>query len=140
VKHYLEHCFGSPVYLRQDGVIGKYFFQLVEDANQEYDKECKNEYTSSVTIKITQSVFLRKGCVLTRTNTRNFNVFVEEYFKSQVYLILDTVNQINSMTIREAIDYAYDRFDMSESVFPMDTLVKAYYRERQRRNALNISK
>jgi hypothetical protein len=140
VKHYLENCFGSPIYLRQDGVIGKYFFELVEDASSEYDKECTTEHTVQAVILITESVFLRKGCVLTKTNQRQFNRLVENYFKQQLYLVLDTVVEINDMKIREAIDYAYDRFDMNEAILPLDTMVKAYYRERQERNALKINK
>lgn len=136
VKHYLQNCFGSPIYLRQDSQIGKYFFMLVEDVVQKYDKECKTDYKAIATIKITEDVFLKKGCVLTKTNIRKFNVFVEDHFKQQVFIILDTVTQISEMKIKEAIDYMYDYFDMTESFLALDTVVKAYYREKRTRNTL----
>ncbi len=144
VKEYLENCFGSPAYLRQDSVIGKHFFMLVEDVSDLQAADAKkvsaHEYPATITIKITEFVFLQKGYVLTPTNQRNFNKYVEEHFKAQFFLVLDTITETSNVKIREAIDYCYDRFDMSERFLPMDLIIKAYYRYRGRRNALIANK
>lgn len=141
VAHYLKSKFGDPVYLRRDSDIGKYFFSLLEDANTEDDHkyEKNSKHNSEVRIMITESVFLKKGCVLTKTNTVYFNRYIENDFKKQVNLYLDALVEVNDIQIKKAIDYVYDRFDMDETIFPMETIVKQYYRDRQQRNKLIVS-
>jgi hypothetical protein len=125
--------------MRKDGAIGKYFYELVENPDVTQDYLCKKFHPCEVTIVVTENVFLRKGCVLTKTNQRKFHTFVEDYFKQHIYQVLDTVTEINDMQIKQAIDFVYDKFDMDETIFAMETIVKAYYRERESRNTLKIS-
>lgn len=139
VGHYLRTKFGNPVYLRRDSDIGKYFFSLVEDASERRDKEYK-PHRHEIKVQITEDVFFRKGCVLTKTNIIAFNNFVEADLKKQINLMLDTLVEINDIQIKQAIDFIYDRFDMDETIFPMETIIKQYYRERNRRKALNVNK
>lgn len=139
ISHYLQTKFGNPVYLRRESDIGKYFFMLLEDASSESDNKYR-PHNREVKVMITESVFLRKGCVLTRTGIINFNRFVEADFKKQVNIMLDTLVAVNDIQIQQAIDYVYDYFNMDETIFPMETIVKQYYRDRQARNKLVITK
>lgn len=138
VGHYLKTEFGNPINLTHRSDIGRYFFSLVEDASEKREKEIVNGYKSSVVVIITEDVFLKKGCVLTKTNIVAFNNYVEDNFKKQINLVLDTLVEINEVQIKQAIDFVYDKFGMDETVFPMETIVKQYYRKRKACKCLSI--
>lgn len=132
-KHYLENCFGNPTYIRKDGVIGKYLFQLIDKNYTRREKEITfNGYNAECTILITEDVFLRHGYVLSKTNTQEFNRFVEEHFKAQIRTMIDVFIKYELRTFVEAVDCVYDQFDMDETIFPFDTIKKDYQRYRKR--------
>lgn len=139
VGHYLKTQFGNPICLTPKSDIGKYFFSLVEDASQKRDKEIVKGYQYAVTVIITEDVFLKKGCVLTKTGIQDFNNYVEGNLKKQINLVLDTLVEINEVQIKQAIDFVYDKFEMDETIFPMETIVKQYYRERKARKGLSLN-
>lgn len=139
-KRYLENCFGSPAYLRQDSAIGKYFFQLVGEPTDDRASVINMEYTQMITIQITEAVFLQKGYVLSKTNIQKFNRFVEDHFKTQIHIMLNTLVEIQDIKIKDAIDFVYDKFDMDETFFPLETIVKDYYRYRKSSNGLIIKR
>lgn len=138
VAHYLKRKFGNPAYIRKESDIGKHFFLLLEDASCDRDNEYR-PHPHELTIKITEDVFLRRGCVLTKTGIINFNRFVEADFRKQVILMLDVLVGTQDIQIQKAIDYVYDHFDMDETIFPMETIVKQYYRERKARKKLTTN-
>lgn len=138
VGHYLKTKFGNPVYMRRDSDIGKYFYSLIEDASEKRDKEY-SPHKNEIIVLITEDVFLKKGCVLTKTNIIAFNNYVEADLKKQINLVLDTLVEINDIQIKKAIDFVYDRFDMDETIFPMETIIKQYYRDRKARKALTVN-
>lgn len=141
VKQHLINCFGSPAYLRGDSGIGKYFFQLVADPTEHQDTKCTHEYQEQITIRITEDIFLRKGYVLSKTNVRSFNNFVEDLLKTQSRNIIDTILSVNDgMKITEAIDFVYEQFNMDETVWPLETIKKDYYRYKKRSEALTVNK
>lgn len=129
-KHYLENCFGAPAYLRNDSVIGKYFFQLVEEGSQKRESERFYDYPESCTIIIRQDLFMRKGYMLSKTGIREFNTFVEDHFKTQVFIMLDTMVHFQNCEINRAIDCVYDKFDMDETIMPQETIRRNYHRYR----------
>jgi len=134
-KKYLENCFGNPINMRNDSFIGKFFFQLVEHPSVEHDLKVKLDYETEAVITITQSLFLKKGYILSKTNTREFNRFVEGYFKDQVRTMLDTMVEYNGVYITRAIDSVYDKFGMDETVLPAEMIKKDYQRYKKRSKA-----
>jgi hypothetical protein len=133
------NCFDSPAYLRGDSLIGKYFFQLVKDPSEHQDTKCTHDYRETLTIKITEDIFLRRGYVLSKTDIRSFNNFVEDHLKQQAWKIIDTILEMNSGTkINEAIDFVYEKYGMDENVWPYETIKKGYYRHRQSSDALTV--
>jgi hypothetical protein len=139
VGHYLKTQFGNPIHLTNRTDIGRYFFSLVEDASFNREKEIVKGYKHEVVVLITESVFLKKGCVLTKTGIQDFNNYVEDSFKKQVNTMLDTLVEINDVKIKHAIDFVYDKFDMDETILPLETIVKQYYRNRKARKALSLN-
>ncbi|MES2590887.1 MAG: hypothetical protein V4608_03295 [Bacteroidota bacterium] len=124
--------------MRRDSDIGKYFYSLVDDACGAKDKRI-TVYRNEIKVLIVEDVFFRKGCVLTKTNIVEFNNFVEKDLKKQVNIYLDALCEINDIEIRRAIDFVYDKFDMDETIFPLDTIVKQYYRKRKACKGLSIN-
>ncbi|OFY87860.1 MAG: hypothetical protein A3F72_03025 [Bacteroidetes bacterium RIFCSPLOWO2_12_FULL_35_15] len=131
VRKHIENCFGTPALMRRDSAIGKYFYQLVGDPKTTKDKriaDCNAYYSDLITVKIVEEVFLRKGCVLTKTNIVEFNRFVECHLKMQMRIMIDTLMEIKKIKKKEAILFAYDKFNMDETVLPYETIKKDYYR------------
>ncbi len=133
----MENCFGSPAYLRRDSHVGKYFFQLVDDAREEAESEKMFDYDAVCSIQIREDIFLRKGYMLSKTGTRFFNTFVEDLFKTQIRTIIETMVEFQGQEINKAIDCVYDKFEMDETIMPHETIRKDYQRYRK---ALNTPK
>ena len=140
VKHYLESAFGikgKPLSIPAGSSIGKHFYLLIEDASTEREKKLKlDKYTSTLEIKITEHIVLRKGCVLTMTNVRAFNTFVSDHFRNQIHSMLDVLVEIQGMDIKKAIEVVYDKYDMDESILTHEAIRKAYQRHKKRLKAL----
>jgi hypothetical protein len=134
VKCYLEKSFGNPVRMRKESAIGKYFYRLLEDAEDDQSSKYR-DYSDCVKIEIPYHVFLKKGCVLTKHSITEFNNFVEDVIKSQMHAMLDTLIDLQGIEIKKAIDYYYDTFGFDETVFPYETIKKSYYRYRNTRDA-----
>lgn len=134
VKHYLERCFGSPVILREESNIGKYFFRIITEPTQENDKKAgKGQWRDAeCLIEIKQRLMLRTGYVLTPSDVVKFNCFVEEHFWEQVDLIFEIMVEKNKTKITDAIEFVYDKFGMDESVLDKETIKKHYQRYRDR--------
>lgn len=136
VKHYLEHCFGAPAYLRSDSMIGKYFFKLLENPDNRFDLNAESKHNTALCVfEIKEDVFLRKGYMLSPTNARDFNRFVEDHLKTQINQLLDLIGNFKGDQIKYAIDIVYDKFDMDETVLPYETIKQSYYRYRKRLEA-----
>lgn len=136
VKHYLKISFGSPANIRHDSVIGKYFFQLVSDPVDRREAYDLFDYRDEIEIKITQDLLLRKGCILTKTTLRYFNLFVENHFKDKIHIMIDSLVEFQGIHINKAVELVYEQFDMDETIFPHETIRKDYQRYRKRLEGL----
>lgn len=145
VKVYLEKCFGCTrtlrpgdepvkvVMLRGDSSIGEMFYGLVRDGSMRFDNVISNNYKETCIILITEDVMLRIGMVLTKTNVRKFNRFVDKRFREEVNIILDAVTELGDAEINSLInDYIYPKYGMDEYVIAHETLRKSHARHRRR--------
>ena len=140
VKHYLELCFGTPVLMRRDSYIGKYFYSLVDVPMQTEDSKILTKYETICTITISEKVFLRKGYVLSKTNQREFNCFVEDIFITQICRDLDALCKYkNEMVSKTIVNYIYETYGMDETIMSYDMIKKFYYRHRKRMEGLKVA-
>jgi hypothetical protein len=134
IRHYLQQRFGDPTLLTKDHQIGKYLYQLLGDACTRNDSDFK-PYKDTLTVKITEDVFLRKGYLLTATNVINFNNFVEEVIKNEMFLHIDVIREHRpGIKIKSAIEHVMQKMLFDENVFPYETMKKSYDRYRLKKN------
>lgn len=90
IKQYLEINFGAPCKFPSGHFISEYLNVLLTRPTKVENYACKDE-TAEVIISLPEVTFRRYGFGLTKTNRRNFNLAIENYIKSQIRAIAESV-------------------------------------------------
>lgn len=140
VRATVYRLFGEPANISPASNFGKYFNLLLEDDNRNYDSMYKG-YADEIKVVIPEHTFNHRGYALTRTNVINFNNFVEDYIKRELFLYIDALIDASTLkffnlsrfTTIQAIEIAQEKFGFSEETFNVEAIRKAYYRYRKRK-------
>ncbi len=104
VKHYLQHHFGDPVKLPAGNFINKLLSYLLQKPVKHDNQACKT-YTTTCEISLSEATFKRFGFGLTKTCTKDFNVAIENYIRSQIRSIAEGIYNNNTGTLEWKVKY-----------------------------------
>lgn len=136
VKVYLESHFKSKeIPLKCDTAIGKFFYGLLKDGSSLTSK--KQQYNSVCVFVIKEKVFVKKGFIIDDNGVIQFNTFIEDLLKRELFAIIDIMIELQKMEFRKAILKACEKMNLDESAMPYETIKKAYYRHRNKKGTEN---
>ncbi len=90
IKCFLEYQFGTPCKIPSGHFVNEHLNILLSKTNK--DDNCKTApEAETVIICINEKTFRRYGYGLTITNRRNFNLVIDNFIKSQIYLLTENI-------------------------------------------------
>lgn len=131
IRNYLEVNFGKPVKLTRESHVGKFFFLLTESTSRRHDKKY-SPYKDRVNIVITENAYLRNGSLITPTGIMDFNNFMEDLIKIQLFTYIDALRESSTINLKSAFERYRDKFEIDESSFSYENIKKTYYRYTRR--------
>lgn len=147
VQRFLEHKYGVPMPMQSNDHIGKYFFALAENQNNNYDlnilKSKLKPYPGELQIVISETFFLRNGLLLTETAIRDFNNYVSDHIFELLFTTLNfslVFTPNGGFRFDKAIFTFCQIHGLNEEVFTYERAKKAWYRYRKANNMLIKSK
>jgi hypothetical protein len=134
IKGFLENEYGQPCPMTRADNIGKHFYKLLEDHNQNHDSRYPG-FPCVAELGITERVVLDQGSYLTKTNIIEFNNFMTEHIQAKWRDFIDTALRFKpSMEIKDAIAHFLQEYGLHQDNLPFETIKKDYYRYRCRTN------
>jgi len=136
VKRYLINNYGNPVDFRKNRYFGNYFKMLLERKICQHNKRIhlkqygKQIYKSEVIVFIDDDTFNRFGFDLTAQSVVDFNMFIEDYIKSQSRAIIFTANSFGQAWV-DAIRNFQNAFGFSEDDFSTEAIRKDLQRNKE---------
>jgi hypothetical protein len=131
IRNYVEANYGTPVLFDRRTYIGKHFFALAASCDTKYDKMYKG-YKDILVVHIKEDMYLRRGSVLTKTGILDFNGFVEDIMKRELFIYVDGLTDQNPIQFKEAFQKYIDRFQVDEALFTYDNIKQTYQRYRKK--------
>ena len=90
IAHFLKVNYGSPCTIPAGNFISKYLNSLLEKSDTNDERNYKFNATP-IKIKITKTILFRNGHKLTATAEHNFTVAVNNYIKTQIRTIAESI-------------------------------------------------
>ena len=90
VRYFLEKNYGKPVKLETGSFIAKHLVSLLSRPQKTDNHKCKT-YSDEVMICLTEDKFKRFGYGLTKTNTKEFNLAIENHIRTLIRSITDNI-------------------------------------------------
>jgi len=135
VKRFLTNQFGAPADLRKNRHFFNYFKLLLQkkicrhNKRLHFKQDRKMIYQDEIEVLIDSDTFNRFGFDLTATSVVNFNMFVEDFIKSQSRLFIFAANSFGQTWVNAIRDFQ-DAFGFSEDEFPTEAIKKDLQRHK----------
>ena len=143
VKFVLEKNFGrgkdKHLYLDNTSTTGKFFYKCIENPCNKHDRDYKG-YPCSVTVIISENVFIKKGILLTPTDIISFNTFVTKLVYQAVWLYIEAREDasVKHVTAKRLMDEFCVKYGYSEDILSYERLKKAKQFRNNSDKGLNI--
>ena len=130
VKFYMEKNFGRGkdklVFIDNTSTVGKFFYKCIENPSNKHDKDYKG-YQDSITVNISENIFIRKGILITPTDIISFDNFVTKLIYQSVWLYIDARQDgaVQHYTAKRLMDDFCVKYGYSEDILSYERLKKA---------------
>lgn len=136
VKDYLHRNYGSPIKLTRKSPIGKFFYTLLANPCQRFEKRA-GTYDNEVVVLISDDEFTRRsGWKLTKNDIVEINNMITDQVYGLMYVAIEAREDVlgTEFQIKKAIKWFFQYMQFSTDAIHLDTAAKAYYRFREKRD------
>lgn len=151
VKKYLMRLYGTDkIRFKQSyDPIHFHFLSLLDRPSVSFRNPNYKKLDSKEKIEflISEDMKERTGCVIPEENVLHFNFFVDYLIKKEFFLYVDAFLMRNTkdgerVKIKNAIDRFLEEYELDEDDIKFETLKKAYYRykrKKQKKSSVKLS-
>jgi len=133
VKNYVWSEYGKkviPLDRPHICIIQNKLLDLLTRPQRFYRYELGSQYTESLSFDLSPWISDTAGIDITPDKVMAFNSFVEMCIRERLFILLDTLREMEEVKIKAVIDTYIDHNNLLEAGIKYDSLKKAYYRYR----------
>ncbi|MEG0796798.1 MAG: hypothetical protein RR397_09905 [Odoribacter sp.] len=127
IKAYLENNFGVPADIRQDPELNDLLIRMLREGSTRLDKILSANMPSTVELRISKDTFFRYGFTLTKTETLQFNSFLEKRIKFFARTYISYHHSLGTSVAKCIRDFQ-NTFGFPEDIWNYDSIKKDFDR------------